>query len=86
MSMGLPVVGYDTGALSEILGDKKALVPYGDISGLADLIVETASDAERKAKWGSENKERMKDRFSIENMIAAYTNLYDNILVTHGSI
>ena len=76
MSMGLPVVGYDTGALSEILGGKEMLVKYGDAEALANLIVETVNNPGRKKKWGLENKIRVHAYFSVEKMISGYENLY----------
>lgn len=76
MSMGLPVVGYDTGALGEILGSKKTLVKYGDTDGLANLAIEILNNSEKKKQVGQENKKRMQNLFSVEKMINGYENLY----------
>ena len=76
MSMGLPVVGYDTGALSEILGSKKTLVKYGDTDALASLAIEILNNPEKKKQAGFENKERVYNLFSTEKMINGYENLY----------
>jgi len=76
MSMGLPVIGYDTGALSEILGSKRTLVRYGDIDALSNMIVEMTNDPEKRKQSGLENKERVHEYFSVEKMIDEYKNLY----------
>lgn len=76
MSMGLPVVGYDTGALSEILGGKEMLVKYGDVAALTNLIVETVNNPAKKKKWAQENKKRVQSFFSLEKMVDEYEILY----------
>ncbi|MDZ4792731.1 MAG: glycosyltransferase family 4 protein [Bacteroidota bacterium] len=80
MSMGLPVVGYDTGALSEILGGKEMLADYGDTDALANLIVETVNNPAQKKKWGLANKNRVHAFFSVEKMIEEYVKLYESCM------
>jgi glycosyltransferase involved in cell wall biosynthesis len=80
MSMGLPVVGYATGALEEILGSKRTLVEYGDKDALAALAVEMINDPGRREQAGRENKERVHQYFSVEKMISEYEHLYNSIL------
>ena len=80
MCMGLPVVGYDTGALSEILGSKSTLVKYGDSEALANLIVEMVNNPQRRKQLGGENKKRAQACFSVEKMTEEYENLYNSVL------
>ena len=80
MSMGIPVVGYDVGALSEILGDKSLLAPPGDSSCLADIIIELLDDRERRIKIGAKNRERAHENFSVEAMVEGYKNLYEKLI------
>lgn len=80
MSMGVPVAGYKTGALNEILGSSDTLVDYGNISALADLIVQLTNDPQRMQLLGQQNKERAHRLFSVETMIGEYTKLYDRLL------
>jgi glycosyltransferase involved in cell wall biosynthesis len=77
MSMGLSVAGYDIGALSEILGDKDTLVEYGDIEGLADVIVGLVNNPEKRVKLGQFNQQRAHENFSVESMISRYEKLYE---------
>ncbi|MEO7923957.1 MAG: glycosyltransferase family 4 protein [Chitinophagaceae bacterium] len=76
MGMGIPVAGYDTGALPEILGSKETLVSYGNADALSDLLVELLSDPARRTALGKRNRERAHAYFSVEQMINAYEKLY----------
>jgi glycosyltransferase involved in cell wall biosynthesis len=76
MAMGIPVAGYDTGALSEILGHKKTLTPYGRIKDLSELVISLVNDPGLRVKLGAENAASAKKSFSVENMIREYRSLY----------
>ncbi|MEO6613333.1 MAG: glycosyltransferase family 4 protein [Chitinophagaceae bacterium] len=80
MSMGLPVVGYDTGALEEILGSKKTLVKFGDKDALATLAIDMINDPGKRKQAGRDNRERARQYFSVEKMISEYEYLYNSIL------
>jgi glycosyltransferase involved in cell wall biosynthesis len=58
MGMGMCVAGYNTGAMSEILGTDETLRPTGDVDTLATLIVELANDSGRRKNIGLANRER----------------------------
>lgn len=79
MSMGLPVLGYNTGALVEIIGDSSCLVDCGEAHELARLIIEKLNCPEWIIKKGNENMKRAK-RFSLDQMIHHYLKLYDQSL------
>ena len=78
MSMGLCVAGYDTGALSEILGSKETLVEYGEIGYLADIIISLINNPRKRIEIGRLNQIRAHQNFSVENMISQYRDLYSN--------
>ncbi|HEX5387013.1 MAG TPA: glycosyltransferase [Gemmatimonadales bacterium] len=80
MSMGIPVVGWDVGALAEILGDRSGLAPPGDVGALADLAVALLDDRTRRLERGAELRARAADLFSVERMIERYGALYDELL------
>lgn len=79
MSMGLCVAGYDTGALSEILGTNETLVAAGNVGELARTIVTLANDADKRKLLARGNVKRARELFSVEGMIARYWDLYDRI-------
>ena len=82
MGMSLPVVGYRTGALEEITGDRSLLAPPGDYHELARIITSLLDDRERRIRIGSFNRERALRSFSVEAMIDQYAGLYQDMLVT----
>ncbi|TFZ67415.1 glycosyltransferase [Hymenobacter sp. UV11] len=77
MSMGLCVAGYDTGALSEILGSKETLVKYGDIDKLVDSIVSLMGDHRKRLAIGLSNRKRAHELFAVESMIVEYEKIYN---------
>ena len=76
MSIGMPVVGYDVGALPEIIGTKDLLAPTGNVSRLADIIVDLLRDREKMARIAIHNQQRVRQLFSVEKMISDYARLY----------
>lgn len=84
MGMGLPVAGYHTGALPEILGTTETLVPFGDHMALADLLVKLVNDPQRRKELGQQNYQRAHKKFGIDTMIRQYSELYRSIIVSQG--
>jgi glycosyltransferase involved in cell wall biosynthesis len=76
---GLPVIGFDTGSLSELVqGDTGRLVPYGanpwkletpDIPALANAAAEVLDDQQR---FRASARERAEKVFDVENMVDEY--------------
>ena len=79
LSCGLPVIGFDTGSLSELVqGDAGRLVPYGanpwkleppDIPALAAAAAEVLDDQQR---FRASARERAENVFDVENMVDEY--------------
>jgi glycosyltransferase involved in cell wall biosynthesis len=79
LSCGLPVIGFDTGSLSELVqGDAGRLVPYGanpwkleppDIPALAAAAAEVLDDQQR---FRTSARERAENAFNVENMVDEY--------------
>ncbi|HXG64628.1 MAG TPA: glycosyltransferase family 4 protein [Blastocatellia bacterium] len=80
MSMGIPVVGYDVGALKEIIGDESLLAPCGDSDRLADIIIHLLDRREERLRIGEANIRRSHENFSVEAMAARYGALYDEVM------
>lgn len=80
MGMGIPIVGYRVGALSEILGDTGLLVLPQDVDKLTELIIGLLNDREKRLEIGARNRKRAERLFSIEGMITAYNKLYEETL------
>ncbi|MEP6878089.1 MAG: glycosyltransferase [Nitrosospira sp.] len=80
MSMSIPVVGYNVGALAEIIGDTSLLAARGDSDALAEIIVGLLDDKPRRQQIGYRNRERAHKLFSVENMITSYLKLYQELI------
>jgi len=79
MSIGIPVVGYNIGALSEIIGKPELLAEYGNSEQLSDIIINLLNDRERRLDIGHYNQKRAKDMFSVQAMISAYKSIYNEL-------
>ncbi len=79
LACGLPVIGFDTGSLSEIVrGDAGRLVPYGanewklqkpDIAALANATLEVLDDQDR---FRTLARARAESVFDVEKMVDEY--------------
>lgn len=82
MSMGIPVLGYAVGGITEIVDDSSLLAKPGDSDALADLVIELLDDPARCQRIGDRNRDRAGDLFSVEAMIRSYRALYSQVLET----
>ncbi|WP_152903449.1 glycosyltransferase family 4 protein, partial [Serratia marcescens] len=80
MNMRVPVIGYDIGAISEIVNSKSMLAPAGDAEKLADIAIALLNDEARRNELGKEHQQRAKDNFSVQAMINAYDHLYADMI------
>ena len=79
LACGLPVVGFDTGSLAEIVqGDAGRLAPYGanqwklrkpDISALANAAVEVLEDQPR---FRTSAREQAESKLGLDQMVEEY--------------
>lgn len=76
MNMHVPVVGYDIGAIGEIVDDSSLLAPYGDADNLSDIIVNLLDDTARRTLIAERHRERAQAHFSIKAMIESYDEIY----------
>ena len=79
MGMGVPVAGYEVGALREILGESELLAPAGDADALADILVGLLDDPERSREIGALCRRRAEEHFSTEQMVARYRTIYGEV-------
>ena len=85
MGMKLPVIGYDVGAIPEIVGatlpmatrgDASLVAPAGDSARLGAMAAALLDDRPRRIAIGEANRARAERLFSVEAMVAAYEALY----------
>jgi sugar transferase (PEP-CTERM/EpsH1 system associated) len=82
MASGLPVVATDVGGNAELVaaGETGALVPAQNPDAMAHALLRYTSDAALRQNHGAAGRKRVEQNFSIDNMVARYTNLYEQSL------
>jgi len=83
MGMQLPVVGYDVGAIPEIVGDDTLIAPAGDGVRLGAVAAALLDDRARRIAIGAANRARAEQLFSVRAMVAAYEELYGELTMAH---
>ena len=66
MACGVPVIGSDSGAIPEVVGEGGLIVPEGDPEALAQAIMKMGADEDlrrRSSEWG---RERFRSHYSCE--------------------
>lgn len=81
MSMGIPVVGYATGAIPEIVRDQALVAPFPDADALAQLIVGLLDDPVRREAIAAGNRAFARASFTVEAMVGHYSRMYDELAV-----
>ncbi len=78
MACGVPVVGSDSGAIPETIGDAGLIVPEGDAAALRAAIVRLKDDAELRAELARRGLARVK-RWSHETVAKDLIALWQSI-------
>jgi glycosyltransferase involved in cell wall biosynthesis/ubiquinone/menaquinone biosynthesis C-methylase UbiE len=76
MSMGVPVTGYDVGAIPEIVDDPALVAPAGSRERLAQIIVDLLENPQRRLAVAARQRQRAHTRYSVESMIDRYARIY----------
>ena len=87
MAAGLPVITTDIPANRELVvdGETGFLVRVGDRAGFQQFADRILADPELARRLGEAGRERMRQHFSIDNMVAAHARLYRDMLrQSHG--
>lgn len=84
MASAKPVISTDVGGVMDVVGDAGILVKPGDDEAYAVCLAElVASDAARRG-LGSKGRDRVKSRYSKENLIREMDSLYEKMLSEKG--
>jgi len=79
MASGLPVVATAVGGNAELVADGRTglVVPNGDVPAMADALLTLWRNQAQAAAMGQAGRADVEQRFSLQAMVAAYQNLYD---------
>jgi glycosyltransferase involved in cell wall biosynthesis len=80
--LGTPVVASRVGGIPEIVDDgvDGVLVPPADSGALADAIVRLLTDGQERKRLAGAGREKVRGRFSFEQMTRSYEELYERLL------
>lgn len=67
MAVGLPIVGSDSGAIPQVVGDAGIICPEGDAAALVHAMASLASDAPLRHRLHAAGRERFASCFDIES-------------------
>jgi glycosyltransferase involved in cell wall biosynthesis len=86
MAAGAPVVASRVDSIPEIVEDGVSglLVRPGDARDLARGVVRVLGDAELARSLGERGRARVAERFTLDRMLRAYEELYENVLRAKG--
>jgi glycosyltransferase involved in cell wall biosynthesis len=84
MAQGLPVVATSVGGLPEIVKDGQTgyLVPPSDVMALAGRLRLLIPDSEHRRAMGAAGRERARNHFSVDRMVAEIAAIYDSLVPT----
>jgi len=82
MAAGVPVVASDIPPNRELVEDGRTgfLVKVGDSVGIAQFTDRILADAALAQRLGEAGRERMKNNFGVERMVAAHADLYRQVV------
>lgn len=80
MNMRVPVIGYDVGAISEIVDDPGLIAAPADAEGLATIAIRLLDSRKLRREIGARQRARAQAHFSLQAMNAAYSKLYNEMI------
>jgi sugar transferase (PEP-CTERM/EpsH1 system associated) len=82
MASGLPVVATEVGGNAELVaaGETGLLVPPEDPARMAEALLRYTSHGALRQNHGAAGRKRVEQHFSVDNMVARYTSLYEQLL------
>jgi glycosyltransferase involved in cell wall biosynthesis len=82
MAAGLPIVATSVGGVPELIQDGRTgwLVPPRDVESLASKLRLLLNDQKLRLSMGAAGFDRVRDRFSNEQMVASFAQLYDELM------
>lgn len=80
MASGVPVIGSDSGAIPDVIGDAGLIFAEGDIEALAAQLARLQGDAGLRAELGEAGRARALANFTHESVAEATVRVYQELL------
>lgn len=86
MAMGLPIVTAGLPAIAELLDDEDdgLVLPRDSVAGYVEPLAHLARDRERLAARGREMRARAMEQFSVQQMAAEHSELYEKLVAAQA--
>lgn len=87
MATGLPVVATRSGGPQEVIepDESGVLVPIEDPDALAQALLATLANPEKRARLGAAARARVVEAFSLDAVLRQYAQLYEKLLGRNGA-
>jgi glycosyltransferase involved in cell wall biosynthesis len=82
LACGVPVVGYDSGGMKEVVEDGKTgfLVRYGDVPALGARLKTLLANDTMRREFGARGRRRAEDDFALQKILAIHERLYHDAI------
>jgi glycosyltransferase involved in cell wall biosynthesis len=80
MACGVPVVGSDSGAIPNIIGDAGLIVPEGEVDALAGALRRLRESAALRAELGAKGRTRVLAHFTHQQVAADTVDVYREMM------
>jgi glycosyltransferase involved in cell wall biosynthesis len=80
MASGVPVAGSNSGEIPHVIGDSGVVFPENDVTALATLLAQFATDPAQRAALAARGRARVLARYTQERIAQATYAVYRGIL------
>jgi glycosyltransferase involved in cell wall biosynthesis len=80
MASGIPVIGSDSGAIPDVIGDAGLVFPEGDPDVLAVLLRQLQETSYVRASLGEKGRARVLEHFTYDQIATATVDVYREIM------
>jgi glycosyltransferase involved in cell wall biosynthesis len=79
-SCATPVIGSDSGAIAEVIGQAGIVFPERNVSALADAIKQLHGDPQRRAHFGELGRKQVLEKFTWQRVAERMRHIYRKVL------
>jgi N-acetyl-alpha-D-glucosaminyl L-malate synthase BshA len=86
LACGVPVAGYDSGGMKEVVEDGRSgfLVRFGDVPALASRLKTLLADEKLRREFGARGRKRAVDEFDLQKILAVHERVYHAAIDAHA--